>query len=141
MAAQSVQEIMAHDPVTAETSATLVEVAKAMRDSDTGAVIVTDSGKVRGIATDRDIVVRAVADGRDAADVRVGDICSGPPVTLNPQDRIQTAAETMRRHDVRRLPVVGDDGRPMGIVSLGDLAIERDESSALADISAAAPNN
>ena len=140
MAPQSVQEIMAHDPVTAETSSSLVEVARAMRDNDTGAVIAVDRGKVRGIVTDRDIVVRAVADGRDPADMRVEEICSEQPVTLNPQDRIETAAETMRRHDVRRLPVVDHD-RAVGIVSLGDLAIERDEDSALADISAAVPNN
>ena len=85
------------------------------------------------------MIVRAVADGRDPADVRVEEICSDQLVTLSPQDRIDTAAETMRRHDVRRLPVVDHD-RPVGIVSLGDLAIERDEDSALADISAASPN-
>jgi CBS domain-containing protein len=139
VAPQSVQEIMTHDPVTAETSSSLVEVAQAMRDHDTGAVIATDRGKVRGIVTDRDIVVRAIADGRDPADVRVEEICSGQLITLNPQDRLETAAETMRRHDVRRLPVVDHD-RPVGIVSLGDLAIERDDDSALADISAASPN-
>ncbi len=137
--AQTVQEVMAHDPVTVDVSQTLVELARLMRDHDTGAVIVTDDGNVRGIVTDRDIVVRAIADGRDPSEVDVGDIHSADVVTLNPQDRLETAAETMRRHDVRRLPVV-DGGRPIGVVSLGDLAIERDEDSALADISAAAPN-
>ncbi|MDP8907798.1 MAG: CBS domain-containing protein [Chloroflexota bacterium] len=85
------------------------------------------------------IVVRAIADGRDPREVRVEESCSDQLVTLNPQDRLETAAEMMRRHDVRRLPVF-DDGRPIGIVSLGDLAIERDEDSALADISAASAN-
>ncbi len=139
MAPQSVQEVMTHDPVTVETSRSLVDVAQAMRDHDTGAIIATERGKARGIVTDRDIVVRTVADGRDPGQVRVEEICSDALVTLNPQDRLDTAAEMMRRHDVRRLPVVEDD-RPIGIVSLGDLAIERDEDSALADISAAAPN-
>ena len=139
MAPQSVQEIMTHDPVTAETSTSLVDVARAMRDHDTGAVIATDAGKVRGIVTDRDVVVRAIADGRDPSAVRIGEICSDQLVTLNPQDRIETAADTMRRHDVRRLPVV-DGERPIGIVSLGDLAMERDEDSALADIASAPPN-
>ena len=92
---------MTHDPVTVDASQTLVNVARLMRDHDTGAVIATDGGKVRGIVTDRDLVVR--------------------------------------RHDVRRLPVVDRD-RPIGIVSLGDIAIERDENSTLTDISAAAPN-
>ncbi len=139
MAARSVQEIMTHDPVTVDSTQTLIDVARLMRDHDTGAIIATEAGKVRGIVTDRDVVVRAIADGRDPGGVRVGEICSDQLVTLNPQDRIETAAETMRRHDVRRLPVVEGD-RPIGIVSLGDLAIERDESSALADIAAAAPN-
>jgi CBS domain-containing protein len=140
MAAQSVQEIMTHDPVTVEVSTTLDEVARLMRDNDTGAVIATQTGKVRGIVTDRDIVVRAVADGRNPTDVRVADVSTGGVVTLNPQDGIDKAAQVMREQDVRRLPVVDGD-RPIGIVSLGDLAMERDENSALADISAAQPNN
>ncbi|HWC25108.1 MAG TPA: CBS domain-containing protein [Solirubrobacteraceae bacterium] len=139
MAARSVQEIMAHDPVTVDVSASLADAARLMREHDTGAIVATDEGKVRGIVTDRDIVVRAIADGADPGRARVDDVCSANVVTLNPQDRLETAAETMRRHDVRRLPVVDGD-RPIGIVSLGDLAIERDEDSALADISAAAPN-
>ena len=137
--AQSVQEIMTHDPVTADSTQTLVEVARLMRDHDTGAIIATDAGRVRGIVTDRDVVVRAIAVGRDPGEVHVGEICSDQLVTLNPQDRIDTAVETMRRHDVRRLPVVDGD-RPIGIVSLGDLAMQRDETSALADIASAPPN-
>jgi CBS domain-containing protein len=138
--AQTVQEVMTHDPVTVEGSQSLVEVAGLMRDHDTGAIIVTGAGgKVSGIVTDRDIVVRAIADGRDPSATTAGDVQSANTVVLNPQDRLETAAETMRRHDVRRLPVVDGD-RPIGVVSLGDLAIERDEDSALADISAAAPN-
>jgi CBS domain-containing protein len=140
MAAQSVQEIMTHDPVTVELSTTLDEVARLMRDNDTGAIIATESGKVRGIITDRDIVTRAIADGRDPGQTRVQDVSTASVVTLNPQDRIDTAAHIMREQDVRRLPVVDGD-RPIGIVSLGDLAMERDENSALADISAARPNN
>ncbi len=139
MAQQSVQEVMTHDPVTVDVSASLADAARLMREHDTGAIVATETGKVRGIVTDRDIVVRAIADGADPKRARVEDVCSANVVTLNPQDRLQTAVETMRRHDIRRLPVV-DGNRPIGIVSLGDLAIERDEDSALADISAAAPN-
>ena len=139
MADQSVQELMTHDPVTVEAATPLTEAARLMRDHDTGAIVATDAGKVRGIVTDRDVVVRAVAEGRDPGSATVGDICSEQLVTLNPQDRVTTAVEAMRRHGVRRLPVVDGD-RPIGIVSLGDLAMERDEHSALADISAAAPN-
>lgn len=139
MAGQSVQELMTHDPVTVETSATIADAARLMRDHDTGAIIATESGRIRGILTDRDIVVRAVADGGNPTQVRIDDVCSAQLVTLNPQDRVDAAIETMRRHDVRRLPVVDGD-RPIGIISLGDLAMERDEESALADISSGAPN-
>ncbi len=139
MAVQSVQEVMTHDPVTVEVSTSIADAARLMREHDTGAIIATDAGKIRGIVTDRDIVVRAIADGADPRSARIEDVCSANLVTLNPQDRLETAVEAMRRHDVRRLPVVDGD-RPIGIVSLGDLAIERDEDSALADISAAAPN-
>ena len=95
--------------------------------------------QVRGILTDRDIVVRALADGRAPQTVRVKDVRSADLVTLNPQDTLDTAAEAMRRHDVRRL-VVAEGEQPVGILSIGDLAVEHDSESALADISAASPN-
>lgn len=139
MTERQVQDIMTHDPVTVDVSATLVDVAQRMRDHDIGAVIVTEAEKVRGILTDRDIVVRAAADGRDLRSVRVQDVRSTDLVTLKPGDMVGSAVEAMRRHDVRRLPVVDGD-RPVGILSIGDLAVERDPESALADISAAAPN-
>ena len=139
MSERQAQDIMTHDPVTVDVSATLVDVARRMRDHDIGAVIVTEDDKVRGILTDRDIVVRAAADGRDLRSVRVQDVRSADLVTLKPDDMLDSAVEVMRRHDVRRLPVVDGD-RPVGILSIGDLAVERDPESALADISAAAPN-
>ncbi|MDP8968744.1 MAG: CBS domain-containing protein [Actinomycetota bacterium] len=139
MPERQVQEIMTHDPVTVDVAATLVDVARRMREHDIGAVIVTEADKARGILTDRDIVVRAVADGRDPHQVRVQDVRSADLETLKPQDSLDSAVEAMRRHDVRRLPVV-DGEQPVGILSIGDLAVERDPDSALADISAASPN-
>ena len=139
--AQSIQEVMTHDPVTVEGSANLGEVAQAMRDSDTGAIVVTDNGRAQGIVTDRDIVVRAVADGRDPSTVPASELASENLVTLSVEDTVERAIELVREHDVRRLPVVDGDGRAVGIVSLGDLAMERDEDSALADMSSAPPNN
>jgi CBS domain-containing protein len=130
---------MTADPRTIDTGATLVDAAREMRDGDVGALIVVDGGSVAGIVTDRDIVVRAIADGRDPGATRVADVCTDALVTLNPQDTVETAIRRMREHDVRRLPVVQGD-RPVGIVSLGDLAVDRDPDSALADISAASPD-
>ena len=134
-----VQEIMTQDPVTVDVSATLVDVARRMRDHDIGDVIVTENNKVRGILTDRDIVVRGIAEGHDPGQVKVNEVHSADLITVSPQDPVDSAAETMRRHDVRRLAVVDGD-KPVGILSIGDLAVERDPDSALADISAASPN-
>jgi CBS domain-containing protein len=89
--------------------------------------------------TDRDIVVRAVADTRDSAATAVGEICSPDLVTVAPHDDADTAVQRMRERPVRRVPVV-EDGRPAGVLSVGDLAMERDQRSALADISAQPPN-
>jgi CBS domain-containing protein len=136
---EHVAEVMTHDPDTVDVSATLAEVARIMRDEDVGAVLVTETGRLRCLVTDRDIVVRAIADGRDPGATRVADVCTDALVTLNPQDTVETAIRRMREHDVRRLPVVQGD-RPVGIVSLGDLAVDRDPDSALADISAASPD-
>ena len=94
---------------------------------------------MRGILTDRDIVVRAVADGLDVTATHAGDVVSRELVLLSPEDTVERAISLMREHAVRRIPVVDGD-RPVGIVSIGDLALERDQESALAEISAAPPN-
>jgi CBS domain-containing protein len=138
--AQKVSEVMTHDPRTAEPSATLTEVAKIMRDDDIGTVVVVDSGRLAGLVTDRDIVVRAVADGRDPNSTSVGDVATTDLRTLTPDQSVEDALRLMREWDVRRVVVLQDD-RPVGIVSLGDLAIEREPESVLADISAEPPNN
>jgi CBS domain-containing protein len=138
--ARTVNEVMTHDPDTVEPGAALVDAARIMRDADVGDVVVVENGTLKGILTDRDIVVRAIADGRDPSSTTVGDIVTGDVVTVTPDQSASDAARIMRERDVRRLPVV-QDGRPVGIVSIGDLAVELDEESALADISAASPNN
>lgn len=136
----SVEEIMNTATCSVRPEATLIEAARLMRDDDVGDVIVLgDDGRLAGILTDRDIAVRAIAAGMDPRSTRVADICSGEPVTVAPGDAVGTAIERMSQNAVRRIPVV-DGGRAVGIVSLGDLAIERDPDSALADISAAPPN-
>lgn len=89
--------------------------------------------------TDRDIVVRGIAEGLDPRTNTLDDICSRTLTTVSPDDSIDTAVSLMREKAIRRLPVV-KRGRPVGIVSIGDLAIERDRDSALADVSAAPPN-
>ncbi len=104
-----------------------------------GTVLVLGEGQLRGVVTDRDITVRVLADSRDPAATLIGDICSADLVTLGPDDDVTEAVQQVRERAVRRIPVV-EDARPVGIVSIGDLALERDEGSALADVSAAPPN-
>jgi CBS domain-containing protein len=138
--AQSIREVMTADPQTVSSDATLEEAAREMQSDDIGAVLVTDNGDVAGILTDRDIVVRAIAEGRDPSSTKVGDVATRDVQTLTPDSSIDDAIKLLREQNVRRIPVV-EGGRPAGIVSIGDLAIERDTDSALADISSEPPNN
>lgn len=137
--AQNIRDVMTPNPTAMPAMATISDAARAMRDADVGAIVVLNQNQICGIVTDRDIVVRAVAEGRDPARASLGDICSQNLVTLSPSDTVEDAARLMADRAIRRIPVV-EDGRPVGIVSLGDLAVERGDGSALEDISAAPPN-
>ena len=137
--AQYIRDLMTPNPVTLSATLTLVDAAIAMRDFDVGAVIVLDNGQVCGIATDRDIVVRAIANGNYPATTKLGEICSRELTTVSPSDTVDDAVRLMREKAIRRLLVV-ENGHPLGIVSLGDLATEQEPQSPLADISAAPPN-
>jgi CBS domain-containing protein len=138
--ADAVRDVMTEDPTTVEASATLVDAAKIMKQENIGDVLVVEKGKVQGIVTDRDIVVRAIAAGDDPSHTSVRDMASTDLEVLDPGDSIEDAIRKMEQAAVRRLPVV-EDGKPVGIVTLGDLARVKDRDSALADISSASPNN
>jgi CBS domain-containing protein len=138
--ATTINEVMTHDPRMISPDDTVHDAARVMRDDDVGAVLLEQQGKLAGILTDRDIVVRSDAEGNDPDDVKAGDIATRDVAALSPDQTVQDAARFMREHDVRRVPVV-QDGRPVGIVSIGDLAIELDPDSALADISSEPSNN
>ena len=137
--ARTVEEIMTRDPRTVDAGDTIADAARTMRDSDIGDVVVMENGRVTGIVTDRDIAIRAIAEGRDPDSTSVGEVCTTGVETVEPDASVDEVLRTMREHDIRRLPVV-KNGRPVGIVSLGDLAVEREPDSALADISAASPD-
>jgi CBS domain-containing protein len=138
--AQLVRELMAEPVVTVKADTTLTDAARLMRDADIGDVVVVDKNKPIGLLTDRDIVVRGIADNRTPGTVTAGEICSTDVVTVNSDAEISEAIALMRRAAVRRLPVT-ERGELVGLLSLGELAIERDETSVLADISAAEPNS
>lgn len=131
---------MVPNPVTVDVTTPVVVAARAMRDNAIGDVIVTDGEAVFGILTDRDVAVRGVATGDPLDKVTAGDLCTVGVLTLEADSPIDEAAQVMREEAVRRMPVV-DRGHLVGIVTLGDLAIEREPHSVLSDISAAPPNS
>jgi CBS domain-containing protein len=138
--AGKVSEVMTADPVTVGQEESVAEAGRLMRDADVGVVVVVNAGTVRGVLTDRDIVVRTVAAQADPRTTSVGDVVTHDLVAVSPDDDLDTAAELMRSHSVRRLPVL-DGERLVGVIALGDLAVERDSDSVLGQISAEEPNN
>ncbi|MEV4811573.1 CBS domain-containing protein [Micromonospora avicenniae] len=136
----TVGEFMTTRLVTMDGSDTLTAAAQEMRDMAIGDVVVTDGDNVVGIVTDRDITVRAVAENMNPATTRLNEITTKDVITVSQYDDAVAAADLMRTYAVRRLPVV-QDGRLVGLVSMGDLAVEREPQSVLADISADDPNN
>jgi CBS domain-containing protein len=131
-------QVMTPDPVCLLESETLRDAAQKMRDRDIGDVIVLDdtTARIKGIVTDRDIVVRAIAVDDDPAKTALSAICSDQVVCVGPGEPIENVVELMRSKAIRRVPVVEDD-KPVGILTIGDIAQRLDKKSALADISAA----
>jgi CBS domain-containing protein len=134
---QPVSELMSTQVVALESASPLRLAAEVMRDEDVGAVVITDAGRVAGIVTDRDLVTRAMAIGRDATATDLASIETERVVTMPPSDPVERATSLMREHAVRRIVVVDESDQPVGVVSMGDLARRRDPGSVLADIRAA----
>lgn len=137
---QTLKDVMTRNPIALASSSSVLEAARSMKSSDIGDVIVLDNDQVCGIVTDRDITLRVVAEGKDPKSTLLGDCCSQNLITLDPSSSVDEAVKLMRDNAIRRLPVV-EKGKPVGIVSLGDLAIQKDPRSVLADISEAAPSD
>jgi CBS domain-containing protein len=130
---------MQSNPICLPAITSITAAAVAMRDIGIGDVIVEEDGQVCGIVTDRDITVRVVAEAVYPNHVALSDICSRELTAVTPTDSVEEVVKLMSNKALRRLPVL-DQGRPVGIVSLGDLAVESDPDSVLAAISAAPPN-
>jgi CBS domain-containing protein len=138
----TVREVMTAEPLTMDATDTLVAAAQQMRDAGVGDVIVTMDDQVLGIVTDRDITVRGIAEELPPNTATLDQIVTRGIVGIAADEDVTAATDLMREYSVRRLPVI-DDGRLIGIVSIGDLAliIEDDTETVLADISADEPNN
>jgi CBS domain-containing protein len=119
---ESIRDIMTPNPRTVESNASVVEAAKIMRDEDVGIVPVVEGDRLVGTVTDRDIAIRVVAEGRNPDSTTLGEIASRELVTIDPQQELDEALRLMARHQVRRLPVVEEDGKLVGVVAQADIA-------------------
>jgi CBS domain-containing protein len=137
--ARKIRDIMTPAPVCMAPAESVSAAARAMKEHGIGAILVLDNGQLRGLVTDRDITVRILAEGLDPGSTTVGEICSTDLAVLGPEDDVDEGVQLVRSRAVRRIPVVLG-GRPVGIVSIGDMALDLDERSALAAVSAAPPN-
>ena len=122
----SIRDLMTSNPTTCEPSTTVVDVARVMRDEDVGPVPIVEGGRLAGIVTDRDIVLRVVAEGRDPSSTTAGEIVSGDLVTVQPDTNLDEALQLMAERQVRRLPVV-EGGQLVGIVAQADIARAADD--------------
>ena len=125
---QSIRDIMTTNPRTIEPSTPIAEAARIMRDENVGSLPITEGNQLVGTVTDRDITIRAVADGRDPQGTTVQEIASRDIVTVDPQQNLDEALRLMAQHQVRRLPVVEEDGKLVGIVAQADVAQVGDDA-------------
>ena len=123
-----IRELMTDSPRTVSSDATVVEAARVMRDDDFGLVPVVDGDQLVGTLTDRDIAIRVVAEERDPSSTTVREIASTDLVTIDPEQELGEALRLMAQHQVRRLPVVEEDGRLVGIVAQADVARHGDDT-------------
>lgn len=135
-----VSDVMTKQVVYLPAETTLDEAARVMKESDIGDVVVTDGATLAGMLTDRDIVVRAVAERADPASTTIGSIVTREVVMIEQHSTASEAAALMRERNIRRVLVCDNERKLVGVVSLGDLAMQLDPNSALSDISEAAPN-
>ena len=124
---KSVRDVMTSNPASIEADSPVVEAARIMKEQDVGIIPVVEGGRLVGTVTDRDIAVRIVAGGKDPQSVNVREIASTDLVTVDPQQGLDEALRLMANHQVRRLPVVGEDGRLVGIVAQADVAREAND--------------
>lgn len=119
---RTVREVMTSDPCAIDAEKPVAYAAKMMKDEDVGLAPIVEGDRLVGTVTDRDIVTRVIAEGRDPESTSVREIASTDLVTIDPQQQLDEALRLMARHQVRRLPVVEEDGRLVGVVAQADVA-------------------
>jgi CBS domain-containing protein len=126
--AKSVQELMTSNPCSIDSDKSVAYAAKMMRDENVGLAPIVEGNRLIGTITDRDIAIRAVAEGKDPESTNVTEIASTELVTVEPQQELGEALRLMGKHQVRRLPVVEEGGRLVGIVAQADVARNADDA-------------
>jgi CBS domain-containing protein len=119
---KGIREVMTSNPCTIDADKPISYAAKMMRDEDVGLAPVVEGDRLVGTLTDRDIAIRVVAEGHDPDSTKVKDVASKDVVTIDPQQSLDEALRLMAEHQVRRLPVVEEDGRVVGVVAQADVA-------------------
>ncbi len=119
---ESIRDLMTSNPRSLESGGSVIDAARIMRDEDAGIVPIVEGDRLVGTVTDRDIAIRVVAEGKDPKSTTIGEISSRELVTIDPQQSLDEALHLMARHQVRRLPVVEEDGKLVGIVAQADVA-------------------
>jgi CBS domain-containing protein len=128
MAMTQVRQAMTSNPRTVTADSTIGEAARLMRDEDTGIAPITEGERLVGVVTDRDIAIKVVAEGKDPETTKVTQISSSNLVTVDPEQDLDEALTLMAQHQVRRLPVVEEDGKVVGILAQADVAQHADAS-------------
>jgi CBS domain-containing protein len=126
--AKTVREAMTSNPRSVQTGTPVLEAARIMRDEDVGVVPIVDGERLVAVITDRDITIRVVAEGRDPQTTTADEVASKDLVTVDPQQDLDEALRLMAQHQVRRIPVVEEDGRLVGILAQADVAREGDDA-------------
>jgi len=126
--AKRVQELMTANPCSIDSDKSVAHAAKMMRDENVGLAPIVEGNRLIGTVTDRDIAVRVVAEGKDPDSTKVTEIASTKLVTVEPQQDLDEALRLMGKHQVRRLPVVEEGGRLVGVVTQADVARNADDA-------------
>jgi CBS domain-containing protein len=127
--AQTIRDVVTSDPCTMDADKSVAYAAKMMREEDVGLAPVVEAERLVGMLTDRDITIWGVAEGKDPEQVKVRDVASSHPVTVGPQQDLDEALRMMAKHQVRRLPVVEEDGKLVGVVAQAAIARKGDDAA------------
>jgi CBS domain-containing protein len=127
--AHNIRDVMTSNPCTIDADKSVAYAAKMMREEDVGIAPIVEAERLVGMLTDRDIAIRVVAEGKDPEQVKAKDVASSKLITVNPQQDLDEALRIMAKHQVRRLPVVEEGGRLVGIVAQADIAREGDDAA------------